>query len=80
MPMPVLEETKVNSQVVNKIPAVNNNSNNNNNTSAAVNKTPVKTEIYKKEAIITPTASIGIANKIMNTTAVSAPNSQPASM
>ena len=76
MPMPVLEETKVNSQVVKKIPAVNNN----NNTSAAVNKTPVKTEIYKKEAIITPTASIGIANKIMNTTAVSAPNSQPASM
>ena len=76
MPMPVLEETKVNSQVVNKIPAVNNN----NNTSGAVNKTPVKTEIYKKEAIITPTASIGIANKIMNMTAVSAPNSQPASM
>lgn len=73
MPMPVLEETKVNSQVVNKIPAVNNNNN------TAVNKTPVKTEIYKKEAI-TPAASIGIANKIMNTTAVSAPNSQPASM
>ena len=79
MPMPVLDETKVKSPVVNKIPALNNNNNNNNNNT--VNKTPVKTtELLKKEAI-TP-ASIGVNNK-MNTTgtavasAATTSNTQP---